>query len=152
MRTLAYLVVTSIILIGSCSPQARMNRIISNHPELQLNDSVYVKTRLLVPARSAVMSMPMERINNLKNGDTISTTTNNITLVIGRVDDSVSFKIRIPASIVEKDTMIPIERINVTRSVKHKKWKRIDWIIFTVLFTGSLTFLAALIRKRKRND
>lgn len=153
MKLITYLAGASFFLmVGACSPQARINRIISNHPEIQINDSIRIKTKLKVPARSAAMSMPMERIINLKTGDTISATHNNITLVIGRENDSASFDIKVPAIIVEKDTMVRINKIEAVRSVKRKKWKRIDWIIFTVLFASALNLFASLIRRRRPNQ
>jgi hypothetical protein len=153
MRVITYLAEASFfLLIGSCSPQSRLNRIIQNHPEVQFLDSIKIRSQIIVPERSALMSFPKDRIGNLKTDDTISVTKNKITLVITQKNDSLSFDITVPADTIEKDTMVPIKKIIVTGSGRVKKWKRIDWIMFTIIFSGLIYFLTSLIRRKGRND
>jgi hypothetical protein len=150
MRLAVYLLV-SVFLMGSCSAQKRINRIVQRNPGLILTDSIKVTSRILIPERSALMSLPVKRIDNLKSGDTISSMVNNISLAIVRRNDSISFHVIVPADTVEKDTMVRIDKIKVIRSDK-KRWKRIDWILFTIIFIGSVILITSFIRKQRRNN
>jgi hypothetical protein len=149
MKLIVYLVAASFILIGSCSPQGRINRIVRKNTELLLSDSLRISSRIIVPERTATFKLPSERIITMKTGDTISEKSGKINLVISRSAGTTSFEFRVPADTIEKDTMVPITKINVTGSGRNKKWKRIDWIIFSILFASSSILLASLIRKRR---
>jgi hypothetical protein len=151
MRLAVYLV-ASLFLIGSCSAQNRINRIVQKNPGLILTDSIKVTSRIIIPERSALMSFPINRIINLKTGDTISAMVNNISLAVTRSSDSASFHIMVPADTIEKDTVVRIDRIKVTGSARKRKWKRIDWILFTIIFTGSMSLITSLIRKHRRDN
>lgn len=76
MKKILY-ILTTIILLGSCSAERRMARILYNHPELVEDTTMYIDTTIITPKQEDKKTFTIEDLQALRVDSTAPTTTNN---------------------------------------------------------------------------
>lgn len=76
MKKILY-ILTAIILLGSCSAERRMARILYNHPELVEDTTMYIDTTIITPKQEDKKTFTIEDLQALRVDSTAPTTTNN---------------------------------------------------------------------------
>lgn len=142
-KTLLILFVTLILI--SCNPQKRINRIIKNHPELAIADTIHIADTAIT---SAVMIDSAVSLEALK--DTVIITKEKLEVRLIEINDTVLIH-----AYHEPDTLIiskdvPVEKIVYQKASKgFKAW----WdgfkeysLVFLVFLVGLLIFV--LLRRK----
>lgn len=143
MRTL--LAALSLVLLSACSPQARLNRLIKNHPELAKRDTLTrIDTIVILPGAA-------DTVIHYKQTDTVIVKENGVTIkyFYNTKDSTVYLK-------GERDTItiireVPVE-VNTFEIKPETRWERIvrgfkDFII--PLLLGAVVVLL-ILQYRKR--
>ena len=136
---------TIIVVMFSCSPQKKLQRLVNKHPELMQKDTIFVEIHDTI----YIESTSFDTITQLFGSDTIITIDNS-TLTLKYFYDTITKNIYHDV-LIKKDTIfyereisVPIEKI----VIQELTWwqKNNQWVIFlVVLFT-----LAHILQKIKK--
>ena len=131
---------TIIVVMFSCSPQKKLQRLVNKHPELMQKDTMFVEIHDTI----YIESTSFDTITQLFGSDTIITIDNS-TLTLKYFYDTITKNIYHDV-LIKKDTIfyereisVPIEKI----VIQELTWwqKNNQWVIFlVVLFTLALIF------------
>ena len=131
---------TIIVVMFSCSPQKKLQRLVNKHPELMQKDTIFVEIHDTI----YIESTSFDTITQLFGSDTIITIDNS-TLTLKYFYDTITKNIYHDV-LIKKDTIfyereisVPIEKI----VIQELTWwqKNNQWVIFlVVLFTLALIF------------
>ena len=125
------------LLLFSCSPQSRLNRLIKNHPELSIKDTVKVIDTLIIPE---LKFDTVFRVTN--NIDTFYVDKENIKFQIIKNDSIIKVKFFIPADTIIKTLTVPVEKIKVVKEDHFLEW--LKWIALSL---GIVALIIFLLRK-----
>lgn len=131
---------TIVVVMFSCSPQKKLQRLVNKHPELMQKDTMFVEIHDTI----YIESTSFDTITQLFGSDTIITIDNS-TLTLKYFYDTITKNIYHDV-LIKKDTIfyereisVPIEKI----VIQELTWwqKNNQWVIFlVVLFTLALIF------------
>lgn len=131
---------TIIVVMCSCSPQKKLQRLVKKHPELMQKDTMIVEVRDTI----YIESTSFDTITQLFGSDTIITIDNS-TLTLKYFYDTITRNIYhdvlIKNDTIYYETQIPVEVERVV--IQELSWwqKNNQWVIFlVVLFILSLIF------------
>ena len=131
---------TIIVVMCSCSPQKKLQRLVKKHPELMQKDTMIVEVRDTI----YIESTSFDTITQLFGSDTIITIDNS-TLTLKYFYDTITRNIYhdvlIKNDTIYYETQIPVEVERVV--IQELTWwqKNNQWVIFlVVLFILSLIF------------
>lgn len=113
------IITLSILLLASCSPQRRLHRLVSKHPELSRTDTINIQDTVIVPG---VKVDTIFHSSLLK--DTITITKEKLKIRLIEVNDTIYLDAK-----VEPDTVILTKEILVDRiiHVKPENWLTKVW-------------------------
>lgn len=140
IKGIPYYIIILSAFIFSCTPQRRIARIISRHPDAIIYDTTKLTSTLITPALSIPFKFSVDTIISLRPGDTITTGENKVVLTISTDNDSVNINVNILPDTIRKDTSIVRPSITVTHETG-RKFTRLDWIL---LILSMLTVIALL--------
>jgi len=131
---------TIVVVMFSCSPQKKLQRLVKKHPELMQKDTMIVEVRDTI----YIESTSFDTITQLFGSDTIITIDNS-TLTLKYFYDTITKNIYhdvlIKNDTIYYETQIPVEVERVV--IQELTWwqKNNQWVIFlVVLFILSLIF------------
>lgn len=131
---------TIIVVMCSCSPQKKLQRLVKKHPELMQKDTMIVEVRDTI----YIESTSFDTITQLFHSDTIQVIDNS-TLTLKYFYDTITKNIYhdvlIKNDTIYYETQIPVEVERVV--IQELSWweKNNQWVIFlVVLFILSLIF------------
>lgn len=144
-----YLVIIFIMAVA-CSPQQRISRIVSRHPELKVKDSLRFSDSIIVPARYLSKRLPDSLLFLLHDNDSIVISSNGITVVLKHAKDTTCITITAKPDTLVMDTTLHVEKIKVvqddTKDQKHAMWKRWQNIIILLLVVLALFGVIKVIK------
>ena len=118
-----------ILLLFSCSPQSRLDRLVSRHPELKQADTITIRDTLISPGIRADTTLHLDQLY-----DTVVLEKERLQVKLHRTTDTlwVEGTCRPDTLIVEKQ--IPIEKIElVTEPFSLKTLKPVLWLLAGIL-------------------
>ena len=127
-----FILLTFSFLLFSCSPQYRLHRLVTKHPELSRVDTIKTIDTVIVPG---IKTDTVFHSSVLK--DTITITKEKLKIRLIEINDTIYLD-----AIVEPDTVIIIKEILVDRIVHIepvKWWVRYWWVL--VILLGITTLL-----------
>ena len=132
MKTYLILLTFSFLLF-SCSPQKRLHRLVTNHPELSRVDTIKIQDSVIVPG---VKVDTVFHASVLK--DTITITKEKLQIRLIEINDTIYLD-----AIVEPDTVIISKEILVDRIIhtEPKKWWIEYWWIWLIFLIIILLFI-----------
>jgi hypothetical protein len=139
IKHISFVVISFLAL--SCSPQQRIARIVSRHPDAIVFDSTRLTTTLILPGTTIPLKFSIDTITSLRSGDTIRVDSTKVQVTITQHNDSIAINIYLLPDTVRTDTTLATGTINVTRADK-RTFTRFDWILLIL----SLLTLIALLR------
>jgi len=115
------------LLLFSCSPQTRLQRLVAHHPELKLADTLLIRDTII---RSPVVADTALSIMRLTDTVTISRARLEIKLV--RINDTIHIKGKCKADTIVRELRIPVEKIKLVKA--EAGWlSKIPWIIMGII-------------------
>lgn len=100
-------IVISLLLLASCSPQRRLNRLIGNHPELA---KVHVKDTVLTAIETDTIYIPERSIDTFFTfqTDTFTVTDSGVTVTVIKEVDKWRLK-----TVVQRDTILYTDTVKI---------------------------------------
>ena len=116
----------SFLLLASCTPQKRLHRLLTKHPELTQLDTLIIQDTIITPG---VNIDTIFHSSVLK--DTITITKENLQIKLIQINDTIYLD-----AVVEPDTVIISKEIIVDRIIHTKpvKWWLRYWWVFLIVF------------------
>lgn len=138
MKTLQYIIsiVLAVIILASCSPQKRLNRLVALHPELVQNDTIHIRDTTIIPATRIDTSFHESKLN-----DTIIITKEKLRVKIHSYQDSIYVYVHQEADTVVVEKEIVVDRIVKTHKSNCNFNKQIAKIIFYLIFVSACIWL-----------
>jgi hypothetical protein len=127
-----------LMILSSCSPQARLQRLLAHHPELSTTDSIHFKDTVILP----VMKFDTSFVFSTKV-DSVVLQKDKINLVLKKVHDTL-----VVHAAVEKDTVyisrvVPVSKIKVVKASFLTAFKSmLPWLVIALI---ALIVLAVFI-------
>lgn len=145
MRKIAFLL--TLITLFSCSPQRRLNRLVSKHPELVKVDTLVIRDTVTISVPSVKMDT-FTTIQELKTVDTIYFDRDFVHVKVWEQNDTVyvSAKTDTIYKTVYRDIKVPCKNI-----VVDEKWTAEQWLGLTAFLFGLLICFIVLFRKSAEN-
>ena len=144
MKKLLYLLLITCLL--SCSAQRRVSRIVHNHPELSISDTIKYSHLVIRPFRNALLNMPDSILRTMQPGDSvISVSKKGVTIIVRKKQQSTEIEASVPSDTVSIDTSFVAPKIVVTENnkVKLQKLRIIHVVVIIIL----ILVIYAIIRK-----
>ena len=120
------LLTLSFLLFASCSPQRRLHRLVTKHPELSQTDTIKIQDTIIVPGINTDTVFSSSLLH-----DTVTITKENLQIKLIEINDTIYLD-----AVVEADTVIIINEILVDRvvHVEPEKWWIEYWWVIVILF------------------
>ena len=137
VRLFNILIILTVLLITSCSPQRRLHRLITKHPELtQMDTIVFTDTTIIPEVRIDTI------VHHSALKDTVIITKDKLKLQLIEINDTIYIEAH-----HEPDTIIITKEIPVERIIhkKPEKWMKRVWGNFKFKFILSIICLIVLI-------
>ena len=135
-KTLIFLTIT-ILLLASCSPQKRLHRLVTKHPELTRIDTIKIQDSVFVPGTNVDTVFRSSLLH-----DTVTITQGKLQIKLIEINDTIYLNAK-----VEPDTIIITKEIPVQKivHVEPEKWWIMIWNKFKKWFLYILSFLILLL-------
>ena len=129
------LIILTILLLASCSPQRRLHRLVTKHPELSRIDTIKIQDTVIVPGPKVDTVFHSSLLK-----DTITITKEKLKIRLIEINDTIYLDAE-----VEPDTVILIKEILVDRIIHTEpvKWWIEYWWVWVILF-GAVVLLNIL--------
>jgi hypothetical protein len=98
--------VSASILLFSCSPQKRLNRLVALHPELSTTDTIRIRDTTIIPETRIDTAF-----NDSMLDDTVIFTKEKLTVKLHRMRDSVYMEAEYGGDTVVIEREVPVERV-----------------------------------------
>jgi len=127
------LIILSILLLASCSPQRRLHRLVSKHPELSRVDTIKVQDTVIVPGPKVDTVFHSSVLK-----DTLIITKEKLQIRLLEINDTIYLDAE-----VEPDTVILTKEILVDRIIhtEPEKWWIQYWWLWVMLVGGILLLI-----------
>jgi hypothetical protein len=108
MKKITYLliIVSASILLFSCSPQKRLNRLVALHPELSTTDTIHIRDTTIIPETRIDTAFKDSMLD-----DTVIFSKEKLTVKLHRMRDSVYVEAEYGADTVVIEREIPVEKV-----------------------------------------
>ena len=136
------LIILAILLLASCSPQRRLHRLVSKHPELSRVDTIKIQDTVIVPGPKVDTTFYSSVLK-----DTITITKEKLQIRLIEINDTIYLD-----AVVEPDTVVISKEILVDRIIHTKpvKWYILLWNkskIWLLIIISIFIIIALIIRK-----
>jgi len=108
-----------------CSPSARLNRLLTRHPELMISDTIVISDTMTIPQVEADTAFYLDSIH-----DTIILHKDRLEITINRIHDTLYIRGKCKADTVIIHRTVPVEKIKIIKPDKLDQLiSKIPWII-----------------------
>ena len=126
--------------LSACSPQARLSRLISRHPELTTIDTLIIRDTLAIPSVQADTQLKIEQIH-----DTVYLEKGRLAVWIMKHHDTLYLKGKCKSDTVIKTRVIPVVRIRYMKSGHEMTLiGKIPWLVTGFIFLCILVIVLVL--------
>jgi hypothetical protein len=126
---LSTLLIVLVILQSSCSPQARLQRLLAHHPELSTIDSIHINDTVIIPGAKIDTSFLFSTIV-----DSVVLQKDKIHLVLKRVHDTLVIHAAVETDTVYISRVIPFSKIKVVKESFLTTFKSmLPWLVITLI-------------------
>ncbi len=99
-----------ILLLSSCSPQYRLNRLIALHPELKTPDTIFIRDSLIVPQVQVDTMFDFKTIR-----DTVIIQKDRLQIKLSKIHDTLFLTGKCKGDTVYINRKIPVEKIKIVK-------------------------------------
>ena len=127
-----------IILLSSCSPQRRLNRLLALHPELKTPDTLVLRDTIPIPQ---IQTDTILRISTLH--DTVTLHKDHLQVKIHRLRDTIYIQSKTLPDTIFINRRIPVQLIkNIQPNTLDNFISKIPWLVIAFIFlVGFIIFL-----------
>ena len=120
------LIILTILLLTSCSPQRRLHRLVTKHPELNRVDTIKIQDTVIIPGPKVDTTFHSSVLK-----DTITITKEKLKIKLIEINDTIYLDAE-----VEPDTVIISKEILVDRIIhtEPEKWWIEYWWVLVIVF------------------
>jgi len=112
-----------LLMLISCSPQRRLQRLVVRHPELRLTDTVLVADTLFTAAITADTAIPLTRLI-----DTVVIACDKLEIKLVKIRDTIHVTGTCKADTIVREVRVPVERIKLVKT--EARWlSKVLWIV-----------------------
>ncbi len=123
-----------------CSPTARLNRLLTHHPELKIPDTIVISDTMIIPQVDADTVIYLDSIH-----DTIILHNDRLEISLNRIHDTLYVRGKCKADTIIIHRSIPVEKIKIVKSDKLDQLiSKIPWIISGLIGLLVLAIVIAL--------
>jgi len=133
-----------LLLLSSCSPQYRINRLLALHPELKVPDTLIIRDSLLVPQVQVDTMFDFTTIR-----DTVIIQKDRLQIKLSRIHDTLFISGKCKGDTVYITRKIPVETIKIVQAGSLNKFiSGLPWIVIGVVILILLFIFNRLFPKR----
>lgn len=102
-----------------CSPLQRVSRIVRNHPQLSITDTIKYSKLVIYPARMSVYNIPDSVLARMQPGDSIiAISKKGVTIIIRKKTQATEIEASVPADSIRVDTTFITSSVTVVKDDK----------------------------------
>ena len=133
-----------ILLLSSCSPQRRLNRLLALHPELKTPDTLVLHDTIPIPQ---IQTDTILRLSTLH--DTVTLHKDHLQVKIHRLRDTIYIQSKTLPDTIFITRRIPVQLIRYVQPDKLDNFiNKIPWIVIALVFViGFIIFLLLRFRR-----
>jgi hypothetical protein len=118
-----------ILLLSSCSPQYRLNRLLARHPELKIPDTLFIRDSVIVPQVQADTMFDLKTIR-----DTVIIQKDRLQVKLSRIHDTLFLTGKCKGDTVYINRKIPVEKIKIVKPDKLDNFiSKLPWIVIGLI-------------------
>ena len=118
-----------ILLLSSCSPQYRLNRLIALHPELKTPDTLFIKDSVIIPQIQVDTMLDLKTIR-----DTIIIQKDRLQIKLSRIHDTLFLSGKCKGDTIYITRRIPVEKIKIVKPDYLDNFiSRLPWIVIGLI-------------------
>jgi len=145
IRTIIFLILLTLIVLSSCSPQKRLSRLVQHYPELTISDTIKIIDTVITSEISIDTAFHYSLIK-----DTVVITKEKIRLQLIKINDTIYIDVHHAADTIIITKNIPIERIILQEPTEPNPtlWDKYKFqILITLIILAVLTGIVLRIGK-----
>ena len=121
-----------ICVLSSCSPQRRLERLVADHPELRMADTLLIRDTIITLPLVADTALSIMRLT-----DTVTISRDRLEINLVRINDTIHIKGKCKADTIVRVLSVPVEKIKLVKA--EGGWLgKIPWIILVVVVIATL--------------
>ena len=118
-----------ILLLTSCSPQYRLNRLIALHPELKTPDTIFIRDSLIVPQVQVDTMFDLKTIR-----DTVIIQKDRLQIKLSKIHDTLFLTGKCKGDTVYINRKIPVEKIKIVKPDYLDNFiSKLPWIVIGLI-------------------
>ena len=139
MKTIIWFLLFCFLFFSACSPQRRLARLLEQHPELTVYDTVKFRDTVAIPAASA------DTLINLKQmTDTVFIEKDRLSVKLFRQHDTLYVEGNCRADTIYRELRIPVEKIKLVKTTTKTS------PLFKILLAVAAVIIGALLFRVRR--
>ena len=144
MKTIFKITLLLVLSIQTgCSPSARLNRLLTRHPELKIPDTIVINDTMTIPQVEADTIIYIDSIR-----DTVILQKDRLEITLNRIHDTLYIRGKCKADTVIINRTIPVEKIKIVKPDKLDNLiAAIPWLISGLITIVVLGFF--FLRNRR---
>ena len=124
-------IIILLLMITSCSPQRRLQRLVAHHPELRMADTLLVADTLFTAAITADTAIPLTRLT-----DTVVIARDKLEIKLVKIRDTIHVKGTCKADTIVRVIRVPVEKIKLVKA--EGGWlSKVPWVILGMFFIAT---------------
>jgi hypothetical protein len=138
-----FLLVTSAMLVISCSPQRRLEKLLERHPELTSKDTLMVRDTLITPGVTADTSLLLAHLP-----DTVIIQKEKLRMELVRLHDTLFVSGNCMSDTIIRTLEVPVEKIRLVKPDKAAMLiGKLPWIM-AGLIAFSLSLVMVVLKRK----
>jgi hypothetical protein len=123
-----------LILLISCSPQKRLNRLVKNHPHLIENDTIIVHDTIIIPSithDTTTIFVPNKTVEVINNERV------RLHYIYDTITNTITHDVECKEVVINREIAVPVEKYKLTNDLSWIKWL----VILGLALVGLVVFL-----------
>ena len=118
-----------ILLLSSCSPQYRLNRLLALHPELKIPDTLFIRDSVIVPQVQVDTILDFKTIR-----DTVVIQKDRLQIKLSKIHDTLFLPGKCKGDTVYINRKIPVEKIKIVKPDYLDNFiSKLPWIVIGLI-------------------
>jgi len=115
-----------LLMLASCSPQRRLERLVEHHPELRIADTLLIRDTIITLPVVADTALSIMRLT-----DTVTISRDRLEIKLVRLNDTIHIKGKCKADTIVRELRIPVEKIKLVKA-EGGVLSKVLWIVIGV--------------------
>ena len=141
MKPIYFFLIIFLLLCSACSPQRRLSRLLENHPELTVSDTVRFRDTVAIPAATADTFVDLKTMT-----DTVIIEKERLSVKLFKQHDTLYVEGKCAADTIYRELRIPVEKIKLVKA--ECKTGMLTKILYLLAALITLTFLLLYLKQK----